>query len=96
MGLPKTYGLGQAYPNPSTGHAVIGYQLPRPDRVELRVYNISGQLVRTLVDGNLPAGRHQARWDGRDQSGKTAASGVYMYRLVTPNYSQTGKLSLVR
>jgi hypothetical protein len=94
--LPQAYALGRGYPNPTSGRVVIGYQLPRADRVELRVYNVSGQLVRTLVDGPMPAGAHAAAWDGRDAHGNKVSSGVYLYHLWTPNFTRTGKLSMVR
>jgi hypothetical protein len=95
-GLPQAYGLGQAYPNPMRGSVSIAYQLPSGNRVELAVYNIAGQKVRTLASGSKPAGYHTARWDGRDGTGRPVAAGVYLYRLQAGDYSRTGKLSLVR
>jgi hypothetical protein len=94
--VPLAYGLSPAYPNPSRGQSTIAYQLPRAARVELAVYNISGQRVRTLASGTKPAGYHTAKWDGRDEAGRAVASGIYLYRLASPDYSRTGKLSLVR
>jgi hypothetical protein len=95
-GLPRTYQLGAAYPNPARGMATIAYQLPREDRVELSVYNIAGQRVRTLARGDQPAGYHTVRWDGRDDCGQRVSAGIYLYRLTTPSYARTGKLSLVK
>jgi len=95
-GIPKTYGLGAAYPNPSGGRATISYQLPAAERVQLAVYNIAGQLVKTLADGGKQAGYHAVTWDGRDASGRQVSSGVYLVRMSTAHYSSTGKISMVR
>ena len=94
--LPRVFGLSQSYPNPTSDRTTISYQLPQAGPVELRVYNVSGQLVRTLMNGMRPAGMHTAVWDGRDRSGKQVAAGIYLYNLTTPEYSCTKKLTLVR
>jgi hypothetical protein len=94
--LPQAYQLGLAYPNPARSQVTISYQLPAGSAVELAVYNITGQKVRTLVSGGMPAGYHTARWDGRDQTGKRVSAGVYLYRLTSPGYSRTNKLTILR
>ncbi|MRR10423.1 T9SS type A sorting domain-containing protein, partial [bacterium] len=94
--LPSQYRLGAAYPNPARGMATIAYSLPREGELELIVYNIAGQKVRTLARGAQPAGHHRASWDGRDEAGQAVSAGVYLYRLTAPGWSRTGKLSLVR
>ena len=62
----------------------------------LRIYNVSGRLVRTLVNGTVPAGRGSVVWDGRDQQGERLASGVYFYRLESSDRSATKKSLLLR
>jgi hypothetical protein len=94
--VPAAYQLGQAYPNPARSVVSIAYALPRGAEVELCVYNIAGQKVRTLARGGMPAGHHTARWDGRDEAGAAVSAGVYLYRLTAPGWSRTGKLSLVK
>jgi cathepsin K len=89
--LPRTYELGMARPNPVTRSAAISFALPRDGRISLKVYNLAGQLVTTLVDGVLPAGYHEARWDGRG-----LPSGVYFYHLDAGSFSAIRKLVLVR
>ncbi|MRR09240.1 T9SS type A sorting domain-containing protein, partial [bacterium] len=74
----------------------ISFQIPRPGIVDLAVYNIAGQKVRTLICGPQPAGRHSVRWDGRDGSGRALAGGVYLARLNADGSSRTEKLILVR
>lgn len=89
--LPKIFELGMARPNPTSGSTAISYALPREGQISLKVYDLAGKLVSTLVDGKLPAGYHQARWDGRN-----LPSGVYFYRLDAGTFSATRKLVVVR
>lgn len=79
--LPSTFSLGQNYPNPFNPETVIPLQTGAHNMATLTIYNISGQAVRTLVDGMLPAGRNEIIWDGRDDRGNAVAAGVYIYRL---------------
>jgi hypothetical protein len=95
-GLPQAYQLGLAYPNPARSTTAISYQLQYPGHVSLRIYNVAGQLVRTLASGNKPAGCYTTRWDGRDQLGKPVAAGVYLYRLDAGSFAATNKLVVVR
>jgi hypothetical protein len=76
---PNPFSANRAFGNPST---VISFTLPETGKVTVNIYNETGQLVRSLVDREMPAGRQSLNWNGRDQSGKTVAAGVYLYRLV--------------
>ncbi|HEU4363873.1 MAG TPA: FlgD immunoglobulin-like domain containing protein [Candidatus Krumholzibacteria bacterium] len=78
---PALARLGQNYPNPFNPATTIAYETRAFARVTLRVYDVSGALVRTLVDGTMPAGAHRAAWDGSDDAGRAVASGVYLCRL---------------
>ena len=80
--LPARLHLGQNYPNPFNPSTIIPYQVPVATRVRLEVFNILGQRVATLVDGERPAGFHTATWDATDASGRGVGSGVYLYRLL--------------
>jgi flagellar hook assembly protein FlgD len=64
--------------------------------VNLKVYNIAGQLVKTLASGQTSAGPHTIKWDGRDNSGNKVSSGIYIYRLQTENKDVTKKLVILR
>jgi flagellar hook capping protein FlgD len=88
--------LHQATPNPASSSIAFRYELGRSSRVEVRVYDMSGALVRTVVDAVQSPGLHAAAWDGRTDSGSELASGVYLYRLVVEGYSETKKLTLLR
>jgi hypothetical protein len=70
-----------ASPNPFVASAALRFSLPSEQRAELAIYDLQGRLVRTLASGLLPAGRHEASWDGRDAAGHPAATGVYLARL---------------
>jgi len=89
--LPDEFALGQNYPDPFNPSTTIQYQLPIPARVTLRVYNILGQVVTTLVDEVQDAGYKSVVWNAGN-----VASGVYFYRLQTAGFTQTHKMLLTR
>jgi hypothetical protein len=78
---PNDFLLRQNYPNPFNPATAIAYLLPRNVRVHLKIYNSTGQEVRTLVNANQPAGEQVAVWNGKDNSGVAVSSGIYFYRL---------------
>lgn len=75
------FGLAQNHPNPFTNRTAIAYSLPAPGRVVLRIYDVSGRCIKTLVDQTVEAGAHSAWWDGRNASGEKTGTGIYFYRL---------------
>jgi len=79
--LPEKFGLSPNYPNPFNAQTVIEYALPEAVRVRLVIYNVIGQLVRTLVDETQPAGYKRVLWNGKSQYGNEAGSGVYFLQL---------------
>jgi hypothetical protein len=98
-GLPRGYGLSQNYPNPFNAETIITYQLPSgvgPQLTTLRIYNILGQVVRTLVRDVQGAGTYRVRWDGRDQRGEHASTAVYFYRLESGDFSLIKKMVLLK
>ena len=88
--------LGQNYPNPFGSWTVFRYSLARPSRVSVTVFNIAGQKVATLVDGYQNPGVYTMTWDGRGNDGRHVASGVYLYRVIAPGFTQTRKLIVTR
>jgi len=94
--LPTEFKLAQNYPNPFNPETNIEFSLPKALDVTVLIYNLLGQQVRTLVSGRVEAGVHAVRWDGRNDTGADAPSGVYFYRLYTSEFSQTNKMVLVR
>ena len=75
------FALEPSRPNPAHGEAIIAFEIPREAPVELRIFDVAGRVVRTLADATLPAGRHEARWDGTTDRGDPARPGTYFYRL---------------
>ncbi len=92
----EDYVVYQNAPNPFNPDTKIAYALPRTERVTVRIFNVMGQVVRTLVDGVQPAGHHELTWNGRDESGHAVASGVYFYRFETADYARTVKMTLLK
>ncbi len=93
---PEKFALLQNYPNPGNPSTVISYTLARDSKVNLTIYNTLGQTVKTLVDGYQAANIYKVVWDGRDDSGKEVASGVYFYRLVAGDFSATKRLIVLK
>ena len=90
------YRLAQNYPNPFNPATTIGYELPAPSRVILRIFDVSGRLVRTLVNENKGPGAHGAVWDGTDGAGVAVSSGIYFYKLQAGDYVETKRMVLLR
>ena len=80
---PRVLELSSAAPNPFVRSMSLTFGLPKPASVSVCVFDVNGRLVKTLASGSYPAGRHAARWDGKDAGGRAAPSGVYWARLVT-------------
>ena len=98
--LPRAFALSQNAPNPFNPSTTISFDI-RGDgaaaaQVSLKVYNVRGKLVKTLVDELKPAGRYSIQWDGRSNNGAQVASGVYFYRLKTRDFQQTRKMVLLK
>ena len=84
-------------PNPFNPATTIRFSLPRAAAVSLRIYDMRGRLIHSLVDGaTLLPGRHQRVWRGEDDRGRQAAAGVYFYRLETRDFIQTRQMTLVK
>ncbi len=88
--------LLQNYPNPFNPSTTIAFQTARDGEARLAIFNLKGQLVRELSSGHLSQGDHRVVWDGRDDSGKSVASGLYLYRLQTRDASLTRRLLLLK
>lgn len=84
------------YPNPFNRETHIKYQLPRKCYIVLKIYNLLGQAVKTLIDEEMNAGVYSTRWIGDDNAGRQVSSGIYYYRFSTDVYMKTRKLILLR
>ncbi|MGD9489783.1 MAG: T9SS type A sorting domain-containing protein [Calditrichaceae bacterium] len=94
--LPKVYTLNQNYPNPFNPVTTITYTLAKSGKVKLDIYNVLGQKVRTLIDGNATAGLHVDQWNGLDNNGKKVASGVYFYKLEAGEFTAIKKMIMIK
>jgi len=92
--IPTRYEVFHAYPNPFNAETTIEYTLPEETHVHVHIYNIRGERVITLVDGHEAAGVKRVRWDGRDEFGGEASSGVYFVRLETEQHIFTQRVFL--
>ena len=94
--VPVAFTLHQNYPNPFNPSTTIEYSLPTSCHVRLDILNLLGQTVRTLLDEVRTAGDHRVVWNGTDASGQRVASGVYLYRITTPQGSQSRQMLLLK
>src|SRR5439155_20478730 len=93
--LPARHWLGRPAPNPSRSAVLIRFGIARETAVSLALYDPSGRMVRGLVAERLPAGVHEARWDGRDASGHRVASGLYFVRLAVDGQAFRSRVVLM-
>ncbi|RLC47342.1 MAG: hypothetical protein DRH57_04235 [Candidatus Cloacimonadota bacterium] len=94
--MPHSFELKQNYPNPFNPQTVIAYQLPERAAVEISIYNILGQKVKTLVNDRKEAGYHKVIWNGKDAENRDVSSGIYFYKISTDKFSETKKCLLLK
>jgi hypothetical protein len=90
------FALEQNFPNPANPRTTILFSLAEPSLVKLSLYDVQGRFVATLANGFYGAGRHTTEWNGLDELGQPAASGIYFYRIDTGAFEQTKKLLLLK
>jgi len=93
---PRSFALFQNYPNPFNPTTKIDFALPRSGYATLEIFNVVGQRIRVLVEGELSAGPHSVVWDGRESSGRVVGSGIYFYRLKSQNFSDIKRMVLLK
>ena len=95
--LPDDYRLDQNYPNPFNPNTTIQYTIPINRKVSIKVYNITGQLVRTLIDNEMAnAGTHKVVWNGKNNFGRTVSTGIYLYSLEWAGMKKVKRMTLVK
>lgn len=94
--IPVEFGLSQNYPNPFNAQTTIYFTLAAPGEVTLSVFDLLGRRIRVLQSGSMNVGAHSVVWDGANESGKVVASGIYFYRLESPEGSRTMRMLLLK
>jgi flagellar hook assembly protein FlgD len=92
----STFELFQNYPNPFNPTTTIEYQVPSTGRIQIQIYNITGNLIRTLVNSDQPSGKYSITWSGKDESNHQVATGVYIYRVVFGSSVLSKKMLLLK
>jgi len=98
VSLPRAFSMSQNYPNPFNPSTTINFEIPEGDKplVNLGIYSIRGQLVRTLINEVKEPGTYSVQWDGKDNKGSSVSSGVYFYRISAGEFSKTRKMVLLK
>lgn len=94
--IPKDYLLTQNYPNPFNPSTKIEFGLPNVTFVTLKIYNILGEEVITLVEKNMSAGTYRVTWDGSDKIGRKVSTGIYLYHIQAGDFVQTKRMLLIK
>nr|MBP9211893.1 T9SS type A sorting domain-containing protein [Bacteroidota bacterium] len=94
--VPTDYALSQNYPNPFNPSTRIAFALPMAENVSLKIYDVLGREVRSLVNDQYNAGRYDITWDGKNNNGTQVATGMYIYHLRAGQFSQTKKMMLMK
>ena len=95
-GIPDEFSLHQNYPNPFNPVTKIEYDIPEEGNMSLRVYDLMGREVRTLVNGLQTAGYHEILWNGMNDKGEQVAAGLYLYQMKSEGLTKTKKMVLLK
>ena len=94
--LPVSTALVGNFPNPFNPETTIRFTLSHAENVEINIYNVRGQLIRTLVNGYVNGGRHNVVWNGLNDNGNPVGSGVYFYRMTAGEYQSVRRMMLIK
>jgi hypothetical protein len=93
---PVMYFLYQNYPNPFNPKTNIRFEIAKPQKLNLKIFNNQGRFVRSLLNNSMKTGRHELSWDGLDERGNPVSSGIYFYILQGAEFKQVRKMMLLR
>jgi flagellar hook assembly protein FlgD len=94
--IPKSFRVSQNYPNPFNPTTEIEYAIPHSANVSIKIYNMLGQKVKTLVSGEEAAGTYSVQWNGDNDFGAKVTSGAYIYRIIAGNHVVTKKMIMMK
>ncbi|RKY87001.1 hypothetical protein DRQ09_05195, partial [candidate division KSB1 bacterium] len=95
-GIPDRYYLNQNYPNPFNSETTISFCIPEITRVSVKIYNLLGQVVKTLIDSDIFPGYYTVKWNGKNDYDEDVASGIYFITIKTPNFIDTKKMVFIK
>jgi hypothetical protein len=93
---PQSFQLFSAYPNPFNPETIINYTVPSGTSFRIEIIDIQGMIIKTLINDKISQGHGQIKWDGREKNGLLMSSGIYFYRLLSPDFIETKKIVLLR
>ena len=93
---PKDFLLQQNYPNPFNPETTIQYTIDKPRHLTMKIYNINGELIKTLINETIPAGNHQVKWNGTNEFGEKVSSGIYFSNIKSENFTSTLKMMMLK
>ena len=96
LNIPETFVLHGAYPNPFNSSTTIRFSIPEKTDIDLSIYNVLGQMVKSFRFENMPAGECSVDWNGDNDSGGKVSSGVYLYRVSSGDYETTSRMTLLK
>ena len=96
LGMPNEFSLSQNYPNPFNPSTTISYSIPKVSFVSLKIYDILGREVKTLINSEQNAGVYNVRWNGDNIYGNKVSSGIYLYKIEAGDFSLTKKMLLLK
>jgi len=94
--IPSAFNLGQNFPNPFSSATWINYSVPELSNLKLNIYNVRGELITTLQNGQFEPGKYSIKWNGLNDEGRSVTSGIYFYRLQTDDFIETKKMFKLR
>ncbi len=94
--IPRLFTMMPNYPNPFNPSTTVSFALPNPCKVELTIFNVSGQKIRTILSQYMESGWHHASWDGKNDTGQDVSSGVYLLQMRAADFQASNKITLLR
>ena len=94
--IPKSFSIIQNYPNPFNPNTIIRYNVPIASRVNITIYNVKGEIINNLVDQYQMAGNKFVNWNATNSSGQTVPAGVYLYKIVAGDFTQSKKMMFLK
>lgn len=94
--IPQQYRLLNNYPNPFNPFTTIIFEIPKEEYISLQVFNINGELIKTISQGEFNGGRHEMNWDGKDEYGNQVVSGIYFYKMRAGHFEKVQRMIMLK